>query len=195
MRQIAHDKPVLRNRLAAKPRLAPCAKALRGLNRALDEAYRRRHGLASYGIRHAEHTGLGNGGMAFEQAVYFGGLHFEPGAIDLILDAAGDPYGSGCVDRAPIAGVKPAIVQDLVREIRPAKITRHQRRGLQHDLAIVDDHSDAAPHLADEALSNSVGFGGRSRDPVGGLGHAVTIDHLGAGPGNDLGPEPRGKRR
>lgn len=101
-------------------------KTFRGFARAFREADRCRHGFARHRIRHAERAGLCNGGMALEQAVEFRGLHFEPGAIDLIFDAAGDANIAAIVDRAAIAGVKPAVAHDLGREIRAAEITGHQ---------------------------------------------------------------------
>jgi hypothetical protein len=49
--------------------------------------------------------------MAFEKDINLCRLHFEAGAIDLVLDAAGEPNAASVIDQSAVSGPEPTLTE------------------------------------------------------------------------------------
>jgi hypothetical protein len=104
VRDVVDNKPFLRNGFAAQPLTAPDPERFGGRIAVVDKPNGDRNGFAADRISYRESTSLGNSRMGFEQAVDLGGLHFESGAVDFILDPAGqaDLAVASTTPRSPV---------------------------------------------------------------------------------------------
>ena len=89
--------------------------------RAIDQPHSRGEGFAGDRVGHTKATGLGDARVALEHQIDFGWLNLEAGAVDLILDAAGQADAALCVHDAGIAGAVPAVLEHLLRSGRRAR--------------------------------------------------------------------------
>ena len=92
-----------------------------------------------------------------------------------ILLAIGDRQVAVGVDRADVAGVKPAVLEDLGRGLRLVVVAAHDVRAAREDLAVGRDlQLDVGQPAADGADARRLGrIDGQDR---GGLGEAVAFD-------------------
>src|SRR5215471_257388 len=160
--------------------------------------------LAADLVRDGKDARLRDLGMGLKHEIYFSRLHLETSAIDFILDSAGQPNSTEVINDAAISRTKPAIDDYVCSEVGAIEITRCQAWRLYNDLAFAGPLNCAAvilnachttPGLSYEAVHNGVNPGGSPGNPIGGFGHAIAVNHLGARPRCDLRPQFGGKGR
>src|SRR5579863_6414649 len=86
-------------------------------------------------MRETKGDGLGNGGILQKHLIYFTRRDLFAGAVNLLLQPAGDVQISVGIEKALVARAKPTVGKGPLVGIRIVLISSEHSRSLDHDFA------------------------------------------------------------